>query len=77
MAETAAQLEARLAAVRTAINDILVAAQSYSSTGVSVNRASLKELRDYEKQLELKLSRMTSGGAVKLSDFSGGGTSGS
>lgn len=69
MAETAEQIETRLADVRAAIARA-VQSQSYSLGGRSHSNQSLKELRDYERQLELKLSRMTSGGAVILSDFS-------
>ena len=67
MAETAAQLETRLAQVREAITAALTA-QSYSMAGRSVTRSNLAELRSLEKDLERKLARLTSGPII-LSDF--------
>lgn len=66
MAETAEQLETRLAEVRAAISAALV--QSYSVAGRSVTR-NLAELRKLEKDLERKLARLTNGPVI-LSDFS-------
>ena len=72
MAETAEQIETRLTNVRAAIERAILAA-SYSVASRSHSNQQLKELRAYERQLELKLSRMTNGGAVVLSDFSSPG----
>jgi hypothetical protein len=66
MAETAQQLETRLAEVRSAISAALI--QSYSVAGRSVTR-NLAELRSLEKDLERKLARLTNGPIV-LTDFS-------
>jgi len=70
MAQTAAELQAELTEVRQAIRDCLKAGQSYSKPGMSFNRVQFEALTKREKQLELKLSRMSNGGAAILSDFS-------
>jgi hypothetical protein len=67
MAETAQQLETRLAEVRSAISAALI--QSYSVAGRSVTR-NLAELRKLEKDLERKLSRIHGSGPIVLTDFS-------
>jgi hypothetical protein len=66
MAETQAQLETRLAEVRSAISQALI--QSYSVAGRSVTR-NLAELRKLEKDLERKISRLN-GRVLVVSDFS-------
>lgn len=70
MAQTIAEIETELAEVRQAIRDCLKAGQSYSKPGLSFNRVQFEALTKREKQLELKLSRMSNGGAFILSDFS-------
>jgi hypothetical protein len=71
MAETSAQIEARLDKVREAI-DRAILSHSYSLAGRQHVNQSLKELRAQERSLVLRLHRMTKGAAV-LSDFSGAG----
>lgn len=72
MAQTISDLETELADVRQAIKDCLKAGQNYSKPGMSFNRVQFEALTKREKQLELKISRMTAGGAFVLSDFSSG-----
>lgn len=68
MAETAAQLETRLANVRAAI-DRAINAASYSIASRQHTNQTLKNLRDLEKDLERKLARLINGPIV-LTDFS-------
>lgn len=73
MAETVAQIEARLTAIRTAITDVLTGGQSRTVNGVSIQMPPLDSLYKQEKALELKLSRMADSGgsgAAIISDFS-------
>lgn len=73
MSETAAQIETRLTAIRTAITDVLTGGQSRTVNGVSIQMPPLESLYKQEKALELKLSRMASvggSGAAIVSDFS-------
>ena len=61
-----------LANVRTAINNLLTggAVQSYSINGRSLQRYSLKELRDLEQQLQARKAAESNGGSRTYASFS-------
>jgi hypothetical protein len=62
MAYTQAQLETMLLEVKTAITKCLTAQEYQSGAGLSLRRASLKELQDREKWLLSELSRYATPG---------------
>ena len=57
--------------VETAINNILTggAVHSYTIDGRSLQRMSLKELRDMRDQLKLEVARAETGGTTSLAEF--------
>jgi hypothetical protein len=69
MAETAQQLETRLANVRAAI-DRVMQMQSYSLSGRQVTHANLNQLMQLEKELQRKLARVSGSGPIVISDVS-------
>jgi transketolase len=69
MAETAQQLETRLANVRAAI-DRVMQMQSYSLAGRQVTHANLNQLMQLEKELQRKLARVSGSGPIVISDVS-------
>ena len=66
-AQTAAEIQTQLDAVRVAITSAL-SAQSYSIAGRSVSKASLSELTKREKELMRRLARVAGTGPLVLSE---------
>ena len=72
MAQTKVELEAQLVKVNAAIDRVLEGGQGYSRPDFSMQRARLPELRALRKDLEFKILRASSGGAVEVGDFNTG-----
>ncbi len=64
MADTVADLETQLAAVRAAITRVLTGNQSYTMGEDTFNRPSLKTLYDQEKSLIGRINAMTDGSST-------------